>query len=599
MEIINESGSHFDIPTDYSLDLELINPILDDVGSQSAPGTLPFTARNLEMLDFPDRMDRAKKYTIKRNVTLRQGTFIKKATQAVLKANRKEKIVTTFYFDEAIFYEKIKGLNLTSLNYRINTAFPTAKNPSVQVCRDFIFEVMAQNQTAEFHVFPISTKLETYPGLFDMIEKPDILNLTEHDSSNNLIKLRDWSQRTDKVDNAVITYPPGYGITFFLKVSYILDSICKELGYSVGVNIFETHPELRQLVIVNDVADTIVRGYVEYQQLVPDMTVSDFLTHLKKKFGLCIIMDESNKQIHFELLEDILNLKPDWDLTEFLTDYPQIEWATPKQVKLSAGTSLPFSNTETELYEDFVKIHGEPKEFKFLEPIVLNKVYFHYSTLTYFMYITDNADQQNKQFRISSPNFKYYTKDSIELEELESGDEQLAETSLLEIVGNDPASGVTKFEGYILPIVGSRRNANTTLYINNEAQNNSETNMALMFCFRAPAMQANGKKSKVVGTPYPYSSVDNKWGNLSLTYQGEDGLYNKLWKTYDNCLRNSFHTVRCSMNIPFIKLQQLKLHTPKLLFNQPVLIERIKCKIGNGKCEITEAIFRTLRPYED
>ena len=51
MEIITEQGEHFDVPADYSFDFEFINPMLSEVGSQTAPGTLPYTTRNLKLLD--------------------------------------------------------------------------------------------------------------------------------------------------------------------------------------------------------------------------------------------------------------------------------------------------------------------------------------------------------------------------------------------------------------------------------------------------------------------------------------------------------------------------------------------------------------------
>ena len=602
MEIITENGEHFDLPTDYYLELELINPLLDDVGSQTAPGTLPYTPHNLQLLDFPDRMDRSRKYTIKRNITLRQETFVKKATQAVLKANRYDKIVSTFYFDEAIFYEKIKGIKLSELNFKVDPSFPQQGNPSVQGCMDFIFQVMAQKQTSDFHVFPVITKLEKYPNFLDIFNKPDILNLTVHYDNSNLERLRDWSDRRDTVDNAEITYPAGYGVTFFLKVSYILESIAQELGYSVGTNIFKTHPELQHLVIVNNVADTIVRGFVDYRQLVPAISASDFISVLKTKFGAFIIIDEEKKLLQIELYENVLTSSADMDLTEFLTEYPRIEWAEPKQVKLSAGTTLPFSATKTELYEDFVKIYGIPEKLQLLGDLIVNKAYFDSSTSSIVMYMPDKDApgwQTNKLVRLSSSNFAYYTKDAITIEDHNSEDEQLAEVFLIELFSKNPSSGSTDFEGYLAPVVNSRRNVNTTLFINNQAQDSEESEMPLIFCFRVPATTPDGHRRKTVGTPYTRSFEEGEWSNLSLTNQGEHGLFENFWKTYDTCLRSSFHTVRCTMNIPFIKLQQLKLHTPKLLFNQPVIIERIKCKIGNGKCEITEAVFRTLRPYTD
>lgn len=602
MEIITENGEHFDLSSNYTIDLELINPLLDEVGSQTAPGTLPYTPRNLRLLDYPDRMDRAKKYTIKRNVTLRENAFVKRATQAVLKANRDEKIVTTFYFDEAVVYEKVKGLKLNALKYRIDSAFPGQDNPSVQRCMDVIFQVMAQTRESDFHVFPVLIKIDKYPNFLDIFNAPEILNLTLHDNNQKLLKLRDWSERIDTDENVVIRYPAGHGVTFFLKVSYILESIVRELGYTVGNNVFKTHPELRHLVVVNNIADAIVRGYVDYCQLIPAVSVSDFLGCLKKKFGTILIVEEEKKLIHIDTYENILNQSADMDLTEFLTGYPHIEWTDPKQVKLSAGTTLPFSTPETELYEDFVKIHGVPEPLVLIGELLLNKAYIDRTTSSLIMYVPNEETpswQTNKLVRMSSSNFSYYTKDPIDYEEFQSDDEQLAEIFLIELLGKNPSTEISEFESYVLPVVGSRHNVNTTLFINNESREDEQSELPLMFCFRVPATTPEGKSCKTVGTPYSHAYEQEDWGNLSLTYQGEHGLFQNFWKTYDSCLRSSFHTVRCSMNIPFVTLQQLKLHVPKLLFNQRVLIERIKCKIGNGKCEITEATFRTLRPYND
>ena len=64
-------------------------------------------------------------------------------------------------------------------------------------------------------------------------------------------------------------------------------------------------------------------------------------------------------------------------------------------------------------------------------------------------------------------------------------------------------------------------------------------------------------------------------------------------------IQSSNQTIYCNLNLTLSQLQMLNICTPKLLFNQPVLVERIKCKIGIDKFEITEAVFRTLREYQD
>lgn len=148
MEIITEGGG-LDIPADYTCDFEFINPMLSEVGSQTAPGTLPYTPRNLKLLDYPQRYDRANKYTIKRNVILREGTFQKRATQAVLKANEKDKIVTTFYLDEAIFYEKIKDVQMSAVNYG------EPRKQTVRELFNLCSDVMFNREVDDFHLFPV------------------------------------------------------------------------------------------------------------------------------------------------------------------------------------------------------------------------------------------------------------------------------------------------------------------------------------------------------------------------------------------------------------------------------------------------------------
>lgn len=593
MEIITEQGEHFDIPTDQSFDFEFINPMLSEVGSQTLPCTLPYTPRNLRLLEHPNRYDRAKKYTIKRNVTLRQGTFVKRATQAVFKANETDKIVSSFYLDEAIFYERIKTMKLSRINYEIDPAFPSLKNPSVQVCMNVISDVMALTKESNFHVFPILTKFGKHINAWEVTTNSEILNM--YDKSGVKPKIKDWSSRDETIDGVKITYPAGYGITIFLKVGFVIDSIAKHLGYKVKNNIFNTGDELKHLVLVNNVADTIVKGYVDYTQLVPDIPVSDFIICLKNKFGIVMVVNEIIREIRLETFDSILKTRPDFDLSPYTSEIPKIEWGTPKQVKLSAGTSFPFSKPEVELYEDFIKAHGEPVELNALN-IILNTLTHDSATNSFLMFSGEStAADKRKETYLSSSNFDFYTKDQIEEETFKSKDEQLALAALLENLGPD-STGVNQIDGYLTPILNGRRNLNSTLYLDNEKQADEENSTPIIFCFCVPEL-GNTNKTVPVGTPYSTGFGGKKWGNLSLAYHEPEGLYNTFWKTFDSCLRNSFNLLTCKLNLPLHRLQMLNIYTPKLLFNQPVLIEKIKCKIGNEKFEITEATFRTIRQY--
>ena len=71
----------------------------------------------------------------------------------------------------------------------------------------------------------------------------------------------------------------------------------------------------KQLVLVNNVADAIVGGVLDYTQLLPTCNVSDFILALQKKFGLVFICDDTKKTISVTLIDDNISREPDVDLT--------------------------------------------------------------------------------------------------------------------------------------------------------------------------------------------------------------------------------------------------------------------------------------------
>ena len=92
----------------------------------------------------------------------------------------------------------------------------------------------------------------------------------------------------------MVDVPFGFGITPFLKVSFVIKKIIEHFGYSVGESVFESDVSFKQLVLVNNVADAIVGGVLDYTQLLPTCNVSDFILALQKKFGLVFICDIGN-----------------------------------------------------------------------------------------------------------------------------------------------------------------------------------------------------------------------------------------------------------------------------------------------------------------
>ena len=54
---ITKNGEAFDLPVNFSIDIEDSNPVFNDRGSQSIPATVPATPHNERLTNFADRID--------------------------------------------------------------------------------------------------------------------------------------------------------------------------------------------------------------------------------------------------------------------------------------------------------------------------------------------------------------------------------------------------------------------------------------------------------------------------------------------------------------------------------------------------------------
>ena len=114
MDIIHESGKAYDLG-DIQLTLSRMNPFFNDYGEQSLPVTLPPTDKNRELLIYPDNMAGISKASQRINAMIQHGVFSIPCRQAILSANRKSGIETSFYLNTGAFYEKIKDVPLSTV----------------------------------------------------------------------------------------------------------------------------------------------------------------------------------------------------------------------------------------------------------------------------------------------------------------------------------------------------------------------------------------------------------------------------------------------------------------------------------------------------
>jgi hypothetical protein len=155
-------------------------------------------------------------------------------------------------------------------------------------------------------------------------------------------QVREW--RT--VDGKRIELPIGYGITPFLRVSYILRWIFTQLGYTLVTNIFDLDPSLRRMVLINNTADSICNnGYLRYKDLIPEqMEIMTFLNVFRRKFGLEFI-EKQGGRIEVVTWNSALTSLPDKDLSRFVADRQSYEFVDPSAIRIQMNRSLePYSH---------------------------------------------------------------------------------------------------------------------------------------------------------------------------------------------------------------------------------------------------------------
>jgi hypothetical protein len=308
-------------------------------------------------------------------------------------------------------------------------------------------------------------------------------------------------------------------------------------------------------------------------------------------------VNEVAKTITLAFLRDKLTAVPDLDLTPFATAPPSIEWSERARVHLSAGTSITGAAPAVDSVDDLVRRYGSinliaTSGTKASWPV--NALYFVRAENVFLVKESTGTGQVPKFLRFS-PLFDFTTPGEGDVVDTASLDEQLP---LFAAYYYDPEG--KEEHRYILPGVMETALVNSTLVYSDsdKEQTAPKRDTPIMFCFSLPRLQQQVVPLPA-GTTAAYDWTGSGWSDVSLNIAYDHSLAGRFFAPYSHFLSYSNFAVNCLLRLPLSRLQTLDLSTPKLLFNQPVLVERIKCRIGTGIFEITETTFRTLKSYED
>lgn len=532
MKITHPSGHEYDLYPDTEIEVIRYNPFFHTLGEQSAPVSLPATSRNLQLLGNPERPENANKPDSRIDARIQSGTFSIVGRQAILSAQAKGSVETSFYLNEGAFYEKISNLTLSEIfKDRV------ADFGSVEGAINFMKSLLASSDP-RFAVFEVVT--DEY-----------ILNeLSFHQGQPYFIK---EDETTETIDEAKIAVPKGFYITPFIKVKHVLQEVFTHMGYSLGSSFLDA-PPFNDMVFLNDNLDTIAGGSIHYVDVVPNIDVKTFLDVLRK-FNVEFIPDETNRVINVKAFDHVFAEPPSADITRYAVSMPVVNYPDSyKQVRLSSEKlaipeELSYLSRTGQRFTYAREASGEGDSL-LLE--ILNQYPTAYLRRLDGGIVRDGV-RGDVVFseKLCSLGMDYFSGGDLQPEE-SSFPDAVTEVAITTRISPGSKTHMTR------PYAGKGRTLQSRIQLSGEAQDgdNEEVSSREKTEKLLPILCLFYQKSShCVGTLYNYDTEGNRLWDYSLQWNGPDGIFEKFWRQRDSLLRNALLSVQVDAILP----EQLKL----------------------------------------
>ena len=570
MRIISKDNIDFVLPTGFAAELTKYNVLLSSAGEQTAPITLPPDPVNMKLIGYSNRTDAYYKPLTDLEVLVSDGLFHRWCNMGIHSANDEDGISCTLYFDSGSFYSLSEDKKLASLPWPVIKS-PTYATQTLDQRVAYLValiksELFTPTPTQIFNVTQVLTTqdynyiktrvglpatttvvqtnklvLNGYILISDTITQvlPAPRTLTELSKYYIEIfggkKLQGEIVQLIKEDDNNTTLPLGYGMTPFLKVKYMLSIIFS--GYTVDTSaITAVFPDFDLLEsIINNVADAIVGGVLNFSQLVPDVTVKEFISTLEERYAGKFVMNNVSKVVTFVRYATVV-AAPDMDITPYLCK------------KTKQGSS-DFSSLIVKYKSDQITVTDDNTDKqKTIEIDFMERKIFSFE----------------KTFKNQSSTEYYYPMFKLYLCDI--GD--IVHKNLTIVI-----NGITKTE--------TGKTITDVQIITVDRLTNS-----FFYRYDVTPIEFHTAVTNVTGI-YPML------GNLQEELMHPD--VKSFYTEYINFLQNSNIPISAEMDFPTVVLESMNLQKPKLLQGQPVMIESIKQTIGTNDTQTVE--MRTLRIF--
>lgn len=603
MKITNlDKGEILEVYPDTKIEVERTNPFFNEYGEQAVPFDIPASEHNRRLLGFPDTFGRIEKMT-PANVAIQDGEFYSQCRQYILAATRKGSISTSFYLNDGSFYSRIQNVKLTDIFDDVIEFQGDSVEQKVTAAIEFCRQLRNGNDP-RFAIFPVlvdddsgldrgfSHKIVNAFGHDDTFNVPtekadssETFSAFNPDNPDGNADFYNAQERVEYVDTLPISLTPGYYISPFVRAAYVLRRVFGYFGYELVDNFFTTVKPFSSMVLLNNVIDPLVNGRLRIADLLPDVSVSDFLALFRKKFCCEFTADEGKRQADVVFLKDVVDMQPVADLTSCLTAEPTISYKAEKDYKRI--TLSPKDTVGSDIDgADNIKTLVQQHPAAYLDPY------------TGDFYKDGFSGNYRVKTKIGDASMEYSTGEELEEQQIEIP-ECMPEFRPLLYRGTAKNDADFEYNMGTFLYVGAYTTRNSKMmFTGSDDEETTEDSPRLMpmLAFTHMTKENSQIGRKPAGTISAYdikAEGKPRIFDYALYYYGEYGIFERFYRHYDTLLRNSLQDIKMKLLLSQSQKQNLSAYGKVVVRNTPFFFNKLKFTLG-GKEEPVESEMRTL-----
>ena len=592
MKITNlEKGKDFQLEPNAQLEIERTNPFFNDYGEQSIPMDLPASPYNCQLLGYPEQFGhRGKSQPI--DVHIQDGEYSSGCRMALLSAQRNASLSVSFYMNDGSFYSRIQDKRLKDIFGDEKVDGVNTVDQAIEFCRK-----LRKNTDDRFACFPV---LVTDDSEMSTGANYKCINGYGNDISPYGFVISEGSscdffgakERTEYVNGNLIRLAKGYYISPFIRANYVLQRVFQFFGYTLQDNFFSQTMPFQKMVLANNVIDTIVNGYIKLADLVPDVSVGDFINMYRKRFCCEFVADENKRTVSVKLFRDILNASPAADLSSMLVGHPEFSFNQEGDFKrVVLKTDEKVSSEVEDGYDNIKDLQKSNLMFFVAEDGSIRKRGYTYRYSGMYDVYT----------KVGEASMDYNTgEDEMEEEEITIPD-MLPELRKLVIQYTDTLT----FDNSSWLYVGDYRTLNSKVVMDAAASNtdNSEDGDKQYLMLAFPLVDTDGRACGTISEYRPTTDFIFNMQNLTrlwdygLQFYGKRGIYEQFWRDYDNLMRNALQPVKAKFLLSQSQKQNLPAHEKVVVNGVSMFLDKLKFSLG-GDTEAQESELLTINVEE-